>query len=251
MANENQNENETPENGEQISGGPEHGSQFPSDPGAPGGQSEQQPDPAQGNEPVTRQELATFQDSIMEKLDAIGKPTTTSKVEPDPKPTSGENVTAEQLKHLGMTVEEFEREFWDNPAGLMERLMERASQYGQQAAQQVSSQTEFWNSFYTQNKDLAEDKDIVQMVLNNNMKELAEMPVSKASAKLAELTRGRIMKYTSKNTRDMQPGAKVHTEGSEPALPGGKKQEEPKVTSLGDIIRSRKNQRRTGKAMAT
>jgi len=101
-------------------------------------------------------------------------------------------------------------------------------------------ETEFWTDFYKDHDDLKADDDLVRTTLQSHMAELADLPVKKAAAKLAELTRDRILRYTNGTT---PKGKKAVTEGaSQPS--GGKKVEQPsKPLTLSDIIRARKAKR--------
>lgn len=101
---------------------------------------------------------------------------------------------------------------------------------------------DFWNEFYRKNPDLNRDQDdtLVQGVMQTHMAELAPLPVSEASKKLAELTRDRIMQYRGDTRRNT---SRVQVEGANPPRPGRREVNEDKVTSLSDVIRARNSSR--------
>lgn len=106
--------------------------------------------------------------------------------------------------------------------------------------QKDQGEKEFWNEFYVENKDLKEDKDLVQAVLQGNIAQLGDLPVSQAKKKLADLTRERIVRYTGNRPKDdADKGKKVRVEGARsPAAP--EKKVENKIVTLSDIIKSRR-----------
>jgi len=104
----------------------------------------------------------------------------------------------------------------------------------------------FWADFYHANDDLAEDKDLVESTLNSNLDTLANMPVSDAIKKLADLTRTRIMRY-ARTTGERRRSRAVVEGANAPAAPAGNTRDDNEgdnVLTLGDIIRSRKERRR-------
>lgn len=105
---------------------------------------------------------------------------------------------------------------------------------------------DFWGDFYKAHDDLKEDDDIVKATLQKHLGELADLPVKKASERLAELTRERIMRYTGQTPKG---GKKAVTEGAGQPTPGRKAPEPQKAVTLSDIIRARRA-KRIGKATA-
>lgn len=105
--------------------------------------------------------------------------------------------------------------------------------------QRDTSDRQFWSDFYAANEDLKTDDDLVKATLGKNMASLANLPVSEASKKLADLTRERILRYKGGEV-DKKNLKKAKTEGA--AAPGGRKPapEAPKILSLGDVIRARR-----------
>lgn len=103
---------------------------------------------------------------------------------------------------------------------------------------------QFWDDFYKDHGDLKDDDDLVRTTLNKHLGELADLPVKKASEKLAELTRDRIMRYT--NTT--KGGKKAVTEGAGQPSPVKKAPEPNKVVTLSDIIKARRAKRLNPKA---
>lgn len=104
----------------------------------------------------------------------------------------------------------------------------------------------FWDQFYELNKDLKQDHDMVQGLLNANFNELSNIPIADAYEKLADLTRTRILRYAG--MKPNKGGKKVQVEGAEPPSPPKPVVEEDKVVTLSDIIRSRAAKRRSSAA---
>lgn len=107
------------------------------------------------------------------------------------------------------------------------------------AYQKDMGEKEFWGDFYASNEDLKEDKDLVQATLATNMKALADLPVSEASKKLADLTRARILRYKGGEV-EKKNEKKTKVEGSGPPSLKKPEPEQPKILSLGDVIRARR-----------
>ena len=101
---------------------------------------------------------------------------------------------------------------------------------------------DFWGDFYKSNDDLKADDDLVKATLQKHLAELADLPVAKASERLAELTRERIMRYTGQAPKG---GKKAVTEGAGQPTPGKKAPEPQKAVTLSDIIRARRAKRVT------
>lgn len=102
----------------------------------------------------------------------------------------------------------------------------------------------FWSDFYNKHKDLKDDHDLVNVTLNSNLDTLANVPVAEAMDKLADLTRTRIMRYAG----NKPTGKKVRVEGSDPPQPRRVEVPSDKPSSLSDIIKARKGNRRRATA---
>lgn len=142
-------------------------------------------------------------------------------------------------------------DFWANPAEFFKALRSDILGQVEEKVKGVKSEltnaytadrsTEsFWNSFYDDNKDLKEDKFIVDAVMKRDWDEIKDMKAGEAKKILADRARQTLLKYT----KTEQPGSQPKVEGV-----GGKKasadRDEPaKVTSLSDIIKSRREARR-------
>lgn len=224
-----------------MDGGPEDDPIEP-DPNEP---DDEQTKPNDDKKPVyvTQEQLQGFQtrqDKIFQMLEGLTKK---SPAEPEkPSPKAGAIA--------GMTPEEFEQLFWDNPAAALEKYKASIlTEIRTETGKTQSAQT-FWNDFYSDNEDLKKDSDLVQLVLNQNMASLADLPVAEAKVKLADLTRQRILRYSGDNKGGDRK--RVVVEGSQHRLPKDKPAEPEAPKTLGELIRARKAARRgNGKAMAT
>lgn len=60
---------------------------------------------------------------------------------------------------------------------------------------QKANEQRFWNDFYKENKDLSDDTEMVQFVMNKHWGEISQMHPEQASKKIAEYTRKTILRY--------------------------------------------------------
>jgi hypothetical protein len=94
----------------------------------------------------------------------------------------------------------------------------------------------FWGTFDEKFPDLKSDRDLVEMTMNANISELANIPVEEAMEKIAELTRGRIQRYTKSRPQGRRP----YAEGASPPMPPRQAAEDDKPPSLSEIVRRRR-----------
>jgi hypothetical protein len=143
---------------------------------------------------------------------------------------------------------DWEKELFANPKAAVRKMMDMA---GKRVAKQLRAEyqqdrgrTEFWSGFYDRHSDLRNDRDLVELILDRNLKDLADMPVEKGYDRLAELTRERILRYVGSAGKLK---SKARAEGASP--PSGKKgapkePEEETVKSITDILKARARRRR-------
>ncbi|WP_159591497.1 hypothetical protein [Chelativorans xinjiangense] len=126
-----------------------------------------------------------------------------------------------------------------------QEAVQEAVQQVTQAYTQHQGQQQFWNGFYGQHKDInPQDHDVVQAVLNANMKDLADIPVAEASEKLAGLVRDRIERLGN----GPEPSGQFPQDGE----PFGQPNRRPRINqetgfpegSMGDVLKQRKQARR-------
>lgn len=112
--------------------------------------------------------------------------------------------------------------------------------------QGAQGEQQFWSAFYSEHPDLKEDDDLVKLTLQNNRATLGNLPVEKAAAKLADLTRDRILRYGGKDTREADR-KRPFTEGGGGGKPPKREEpEEEKVVTLSSVLRDRAKKRRAG-----
>lgn len=111
--------------------------------------------------------------------------------------------------------------------------------------QAVRGEEAFWNRFYVEHKDLAEDDDLVRATLARHQADLGDLPVEIAAKRLADLTRERILRYAGGGKPQTQR-KKAVAEGANPPKSERKVEEEPKVVTLSQLIRDRKARRAAG-----
>lgn len=115
--------------------------------------------------------------------------------------------------------------------------------------QREQGTTKFWNSFYAKHQEFKRDldHDLIELTLNSNLQSLANIPVTEALDKLADLTRDRILRYAGGKPK----GKKAVVEGAEPPTPRGPpKAPDKRPASLSDVIAKRKDARRTKRTVA-
>jgi hypothetical protein len=126
-----------------------------------------------------------------------------------------------------------------------EAVQEVTARYNQDQGQQ-----RFWNSFYDKYKEFDRrlDHDLIQLTLDSNLKDLANIPVDKALDQLAGLTRERILRYAGGKPRG---GKKAVVEGAEAPSPRSAPREDAKrPVSIGDVITKRRQERRSRRSVA-
>jgi hypothetical protein len=101
---------------------------------------------------------------------------------------------------------------------------------------QDQNNIKFWSAFDERFPDLKGDRDMVEMLMNQNLSTLANIPVEDAMEKIAELTRSRIQRYTKSRPKGPRPFA----EGANPPMPPRQQEEDEKPPSLSDIVRRRR-----------
>lgn len=149
--------------------------------------------------------------------------------------------------------DDFDKLVFDDPRKAFQRfgdnLVKRITKELGGKYETDQNQKVFWDDFYQKNDDLKEDRDLVQTVLQSNMQELADMPVEKASKRLAELTRERIARYSQVPSVKKRPVTEgVNTGGGRRAPAKRETEDQPKVTTLSELLRSRRAVHRKGAA---
>jgi len=75
-----------------------------------------------------------------------------------------------------------------------------------------NSEVAFWNKFYSDNKDLSDERDVVDFVLNKNWGDLRTMHPDKAGEKLADYTRKALMRFKKTSSEKQElPSGKAKT----------------------------------------
>jgi seryl-tRNA synthetase len=129
---------------------------------------------------------------------------------------------------------------FNEPNKALKRIREEVGQEIEQKLtrryQQDQNNIRFWNTFDEQFPDLKNDRDLVELTMNANLSELANIPVESAMERIAELTRDRIQRYTKSRPQGRRPFA----EGASPPMPPRQQQEEEKPPSLSELVRRRR-----------
>ena len=149
-------------------------------------------------------------------------------------------------------VIDWDKELFADPKGTLKKFGDHIEKKVEKKLraeyQQDRGTTQFWDSFYAENPEIKRqhDHDLVELTLNSNLSTLANMPVDQARAKLAELTRERILRYAggAARTRNKRPQTESGA-GQPSARKPAKEPQEANVTSIGGIIRARSERRRS------
>lgn len=146
---------------------------------------------------------------------------------------------------------------WDqllfsNPAEAVRRIKAEAVAEASQGLtakyNQDQNTQKFWGDFFEANKDLSkDDKDLIELMLNKHLSELANIPVADAMKRLADLTRERLLRYAGGGRRK---GGKAVAEGASVPTPKTPQAPPPRVTSISDVLKARAAARRKSRNKA-
>lgn len=147
---------------------------------------------------------------------------------------------------------DWDKLIFDKPAETLklygDKIKREVTQELTQKYQTETGQREFWSDFYQKNPDLSRDSDLVQATMNRHLAELADLPVPQASARLAELTRTRILGYAGINgkgpTRGERSNGRTTIEGAAPPVVRPRAPEPSKgPKTLGELLKERRSTR--------
>lgn len=105
-----------------------------------------------------------------------------SPAQPDPAPTPSEDDLDENL-------------LFSDPKAYTAKLTEKIVKQVRADNQAEAGMTQFFNHFYTENKELsrADDHELVTSILNSRWNEFKDMPANKASTELGKAVRERLL----------------------------------------------------------
>jgi hypothetical protein len=226
-----------------MNGAPQDGDPFdpvdevpgPDDEGDPDVQQPQAPDPDTNLSPseLINKRFDALQQEFRVALNA--RPAAPSPQPPEPPPAA---------------EPDWDKLIFDKPAETLklygDKIKREVTQELTKRYQTETGYREFWSDFYQKNPDLSNDSDLVQTTMNKHLAELADLTVPQASARLAELTRTRILGYAGMNGRKPAPRSNGRTaiEGAAPPVAKPNTPVTPKgPTTLGDLLRNRRANR--------
>jgi len=123
-----------------------------------------------------------------------------------------------------------------------ERIREQTKRELRGEYQQEQGTQRFWEEFYREHSDLSDDHDLVSSTMNKHIAEIANLPVSEAMDRLADLTRQRIVKYSKRGGESRR--TRAIAEGSNAPTPRAAAVPETNVTTLSSLIKARRAKRR-------
>jgi len=137
-----------------------------------------------------------------------------------------------------------------DPKAALAQLTQQITQTVRGEYQQDQASKQFWNDFYIENPDLREEDHLVQAVLNRELGTLENMRGKTGRDKLAELTKGDILRITEKHQKGRKKKVDQTTQlegtsqggGAAPPDPDNLSQEATpgRLPTLGDAIKQRK-----------
>lgn len=147
---------------------------------------------------------------------------------------------------------DWDKELFASPKDAIRKAVQIAKDETTQALraeyQRDNGTRNFWDKFYAKHPDLRDDHDLVEVTLNSNLPDLANIRVEDAYDKLAELTRDRILRYVGGAARHMRK-AQAEGGGGTPATPRPTPEpDKGNVESLSSYIRDRRMKRKAGAA---
>ncbi len=138
---------------------------------------------------------------------------------------------------------------FENPAEYNRLMREEIKAEIRQEYTQDQGLRDFWRSFYRKHDDLDGEDSLVQAVMQRHWGELQTLPVSSAQDKIADLTRGEILRISKKlkggNTEEELPQGRAVVEGASRPVSRTRKTEEDegKPKTLSEVIRDRRQAR--------
>ena len=167
--------------------------------------------------------------------------------------TLGEPAPREQDE-----VVPIEELLFTDPKAALEQLTAQITNTVRGEYQQDQSSKKFWDDFYIENPDLREEDHLVKAVLDRELGTLENMRGKVGRDKLAELTKGDILRITEKHQKGRKKKVDqttqlegTSTDGAPPPSPDNPPQEadSSRLPTLGDAIKQRKlNRARAGRA---
>lgn len=129
-------------------------------------------------------------------------------------------------------------------AKLTEQIREQVKAEVVGMYQSAESSKDFWSTFYSDNKDLKEEKIIVDAVLSRDYSKLSNLPTAEAAKKLAESAKKELLRLKGgKSDSDAQnTGFEGGSAKGAPARVNAQPQNQ--VSSLSEVIRKRQEARR-------
>lgn len=186
--------------------------------------------------------IAAQQDEFEEQMQSARTPT------PTPAPKGGKKAEDEEY--------DFAIGIFTEPDVAIQKLREQILTQVRGEYAQAEGQKTFWKGFYKANPDLKDAEVLVEAVMNKNWASLKDIPAEKAAEKLAKLSREAAAKLTKKSAGKGGEGGEEDDKGangrqtleggSTPATKNSGQQQQPKVTSLSDIVRARQAAKRNG-----
>lgn len=222
---------QTPPVEDELHGFPQHGDPAPSDGEEldnEGGNDTEEDDPPSGGE-TAEQKVARLEAEMADLRRRI-PPSEPKQQQPPPQDDEPD----------------WDKLLYDNPKEAMrlhgQRVADKVKQELTATYQREQGQKVFWDRFYEKNKDLKDDRDLVETTLKSNLNDLANIPVDDAMKKLADLTRDRILRYAGGKPK--AGGKKAVAEGAAAPSPPRATPEPEAPSSLSDIIKARARKRR-------
>jgi hypothetical protein len=226
-----------------LGGNPEHGDEWKEDLPLDATNEELDDDDDDGGDP--HYATPNREDLLQEQINALKQQNAhLQRMIPPPKSVQNLDEPAEEEP-------DWENLIFSNPKEAVRLIREGAVKETESKLrgeyQRDQSTSKFWSDFNKAHPDLAEDGDLVDLMLQKHLAAIADLPVREAMDRLADLTRKRIMALSGNGSR---PKSRAVVEGASP--PSSKKPvaEKSRPVTLSDLIKGRRENRRKAASAA-
>jgi hypothetical protein len=98
---------------------------------------------------------------------------------------------------------------FEDPEKALQVHEQRVIQKLKAQEEQKNRETQFWSTFYSENKDLSDHQDVVNFAMNKHWDELSRLHPEQAQKKIADYTRKTILKFKGgqETTKELPSGA--------------------------------------------
>lgn len=119
-----------------------------------------------------------------------------------------QRASAQSQQAPEMTQKKVSDLLFEDPEKALQLHEQRIIEKMRQEEQARATEKQWWDSFYSKNKDLSQDQDVVHFAMNNNWNDLRTLHPDQAAERLADLSRKTLLRFRK-------------TEGKREEMPSG------------------------------